>query len=152
MHTLIAVQRRYLESLGKLSQAEEDTIWQVIIGQRAEVSLVKFIMLNKFVCQLVCFILIFSLSFVKLEMSQQMWTLLAAELFDLTRVQLFFLCANRLVTGRMNAGVLSQLGSAQSSCVKQQQKQHTPQVCKRKCQQGSFMALWLWRQMFSGLL
>lgn len=59
VHTLIAVQRRYLESLGKLSQAEEDTIWQVIIGQRAEVSLVKFIMLNKFVCQLVCFILIF---------------------------------------------------------------------------------------------
>lgn len=94
MHTLIAVQRRYLESLGKLSQAEEDTIWQVIIGQRAEVSLVKFIMPIKLVCQLVCFILInlllILLSFVKLEMSQQTWTLLAAELFHLTRVQLFF--------------------------------------------------------------
>ncbi|XP_035535418.1 diablo homolog, mitochondrial-like [Morone saxatilis] len=37
VHTLIALQRRYLDSLGKLTQAEEDTIWQVIIGQRAEV-------------------------------------------------------------------------------------------------------------------
>lgn len=50
VHTLIAVQRRYLESLGKLSPAEEDTIWQLIIGQRAEVSSVKFVMLNKFLC------------------------------------------------------------------------------------------------------
>ncbi|XP_020506694.1 diablo IAP-binding mitochondrial protein [Labrus bergylta] len=38
VHTLIALQRRYLDSLGKLSPAEEDTIWQVIIRQRAEVS------------------------------------------------------------------------------------------------------------------
>lgn len=38
VHTLIALQKRYLDSLGKLSAAEEDTIWQVIIGQRAEVS------------------------------------------------------------------------------------------------------------------
>ncbi|XP_044058627.1 diablo homolog, mitochondrial-like isoform X1 [Siniperca chuatsi] len=38
VHTLIALQRRYLESLGKLTQAEENTIWQVIISQRAEVS------------------------------------------------------------------------------------------------------------------
>ncbi|XP_074535113.1 diablo IAP-binding mitochondrial protein-like [Halichoeres trimaculatus] len=38
VHTLIALQRRYLDSLGKLTPAEEDTIWQVIIGQRVEVS------------------------------------------------------------------------------------------------------------------
>uniref|UniRef100_A0A4W5M0D1 Direct IAP-binding protein with low pI n=1 Tax=Hucho hucho TaxID=62062 RepID=A0A4W5M0D1_9TELE len=37
LHTLIALQRRYLASLGKLSTAEEDAIWQVIIGQRVEV-------------------------------------------------------------------------------------------------------------------
>lgn len=45
------------------------------------------------------------------------------------------------MTDRMNAGVLSQLGSPQSSCVKRQQKQHTPQVCMRKCQQGSMYGL-----------
>ncbi|XP_040903204.1 diablo homolog, mitochondrial-like isoform X1 [Toxotes jaculatrix] len=38
VHTLVALQRRYLASLGKLSPAEEDSIWQVIIGQRAEVN------------------------------------------------------------------------------------------------------------------
>eukprot|EP00066_Takifugu_rubripes_P004915 XP_003968615.2 PREDICTED: diablo homolog, mitochondrial [Takifugu rubripes] len=38
VHTLIALQKRYLDSLGKLSPAEEDRIWQVIIGQRAEVN------------------------------------------------------------------------------------------------------------------
>uniref|UniRef100_A0A3P9AM12 Direct IAP-binding protein with low pI n=2 Tax=Esox lucius TaxID=8010 RepID=A0A3P9AM12_ESOLU len=37
IHTLIALQRRYMASLGKLSTAEEDAIWQVIIGQRVEV-------------------------------------------------------------------------------------------------------------------
>ncbi|KAL0973180.1 hypothetical protein UPYG_G00199980 [Umbra pygmaea] len=37
IHTLIALQRRYLASLGKLSTAEEDAIWQLIIGQRVEV-------------------------------------------------------------------------------------------------------------------
>ncbi|XP_073347805.1 diablo IAP-binding mitochondrial protein-like [Pagrus major] len=37
VHTLIALQKRYLDSLGNLSPAEEDTIWQVIIGQRAQV-------------------------------------------------------------------------------------------------------------------
>ncbi|XP_071400964.1 diablo, IAP-binding mitochondrial protein a isoform X2 [Centroberyx affinis] len=36
VHTLIALQRRYLASLGKLTPAEEDSIWQVIIGQRAK--------------------------------------------------------------------------------------------------------------------
>ncbi|XP_032402109.1 diablo homolog, mitochondrial-like isoform X1 [Xiphophorus hellerii] len=38
VHTLIALQRQYLASLGKLSPAEEDTIWQVIISQRAAVA------------------------------------------------------------------------------------------------------------------
>uniref|UniRef100_A0A3Q3K488 Direct IAP-binding protein with low pI n=1 Tax=Monopterus albus TaxID=43700 RepID=A0A3Q3K488_MONAL len=38
VHTLIALQRRYLSSLEKLTPAEEDTVWQVIIGQRAEVT------------------------------------------------------------------------------------------------------------------
>ncbi|XP_029923811.1 diablo, IAP-binding mitochondrial protein a [Myripristis murdjan] len=38
VHALIALQRRYLASLGKLTPAEEDSIWQVIIGQRTEVS------------------------------------------------------------------------------------------------------------------
>lgn len=38
VHTLIALQRRYLASLGKLTPAEEDAIWQVIIGQRMEVN------------------------------------------------------------------------------------------------------------------
>ncbi|XP_030633699.1 diablo, IAP-binding mitochondrial protein a [Chanos chanos] len=37
LHTLIALQKRYLGSIGKLTPAEEDSIWQVIIGQRAEV-------------------------------------------------------------------------------------------------------------------
>ncbi|KAM3875544.1 diablo, IAP-binding mitochondrial protein a [Diretmus argenteus] len=37
VHTLIALHRRYLASLGKLTPAEEDSIWQVIIGQRATV-------------------------------------------------------------------------------------------------------------------
>lgn len=38
VHTLIAIQRRYLASLGKLTPAEEDSIWQVIIGQRSKLS------------------------------------------------------------------------------------------------------------------
>lgn len=38
VHTLVALQRRYLASLGKLTPAEEDSIWQVIIGQRAQVN------------------------------------------------------------------------------------------------------------------
>ncbi|KAL7848563.1 hypothetical protein SRHO_G00201860 [Serrasalmus rhombeus] len=38
LHTLIALQKRYLDSMGKLTPAEEDSIWQVIIGQRVEVS------------------------------------------------------------------------------------------------------------------
>lgn len=38
MHTLVALQRHYVASLGKLTPAEEDSIWQVIIGQRAKVS------------------------------------------------------------------------------------------------------------------
>ncbi|XP_013880690.1 diablo homolog, mitochondrial [Austrofundulus limnaeus] len=38
VHTLISLQKRYLASLGKLTPAEEDSIWQVIIGQRAEVN------------------------------------------------------------------------------------------------------------------
>ncbi|KAM4565640.1 diablo IAP-binding mitochondrial protein-like [Odontesthes bonariensis] len=37
VHTLIALQKQYLASLGKLTQAQEDAIWQVIIGQRAKV-------------------------------------------------------------------------------------------------------------------
>ncbi|KAM7399092.1 hypothetical protein PAMP_018384 [Pampus punctatissimus] len=37
VHTLIALQRRYVASIGKLTPAEEDSIWQVIIRQRAEV-------------------------------------------------------------------------------------------------------------------
>ncbi|KAI1893564.1 hypothetical protein AGOR_G00125020 [Albula goreensis] len=37
LHTLIALQKRYLNSIGKLTPAEEDSIWQVIIGQRVEV-------------------------------------------------------------------------------------------------------------------
>lgn len=37
LHTLIALQKRYLASIGKLTPAEEDSIWQVIIGQRVEV-------------------------------------------------------------------------------------------------------------------
>ncbi|XP_006796606.1 diablo homolog, mitochondrial-like [Neolamprologus brichardi] len=38
VHTLIALQKRYLDSLGKLTPAEEDSVWQVIIGQRAKVN------------------------------------------------------------------------------------------------------------------
>ncbi|KAI4898925.1 hypothetical protein NFI96_028007 [Prochilodus magdalenae] len=38
LHTLVALQKRYLNSIGKLTPAEEDSIWQVIIGQRVEVS------------------------------------------------------------------------------------------------------------------
>ncbi|XP_070762311.1 diablo IAP-binding mitochondrial protein-like isoform X2 [Enoplosus armatus] len=38
VHTRIAVQRRYLASLGKLTPAEEDSFLEVINGHRAEVS------------------------------------------------------------------------------------------------------------------
>ncbi|XP_060929009.1 diablo IAP-binding mitochondrial protein-like [Limanda limanda] len=38
VHILNALQRKYLTSLGKLTKDEEDSIWQVIIGQRAEVN------------------------------------------------------------------------------------------------------------------
>ncbi|XP_026081843.1 diablo homolog, mitochondrial-like isoform X2 [Carassius auratus] len=38
LHTLIALQKRYINSIGKLTPAEEDSIWQVIIEQRVEVS------------------------------------------------------------------------------------------------------------------
>ncbi|XP_069568507.1 diablo IAP-binding mitochondrial protein-like [Brachyistius frenatus] len=38
VHTLIALQKRYLASLGKLTAAEEDSVWLLIIGQRAEVN------------------------------------------------------------------------------------------------------------------
>ncbi|XP_070685123.1 diablo, IAP-binding mitochondrial protein a [Pempheris klunzingeri] len=38
VHTRIAIQRRYLASLGKLTPAEEDSLLEVISGQRAEVS------------------------------------------------------------------------------------------------------------------
>ncbi|XP_061537061.1 diablo IAP-binding mitochondrial protein-like [Phycodurus eques] len=38
VQTLVTLQKRYLASLGKLSQAEEDSVWQVMIGQRAEVN------------------------------------------------------------------------------------------------------------------
>ncbi|XP_037630418.1 diablo homolog, mitochondrial-like isoform X1 [Sebastes umbrosus] len=38
VHTRIAVQRRYLASVGKLTPAEEDSFLEVINGQRAEVS------------------------------------------------------------------------------------------------------------------
>ncbi|KAF3693164.1 Diablo -like protein [Channa argus] len=38
VHTLDALQKRYLASLGKLTPADEDSIWQVIIGQRAQVN------------------------------------------------------------------------------------------------------------------
>ncbi|KAJ0063564.1 hypothetical protein NL108_003888, partial [Boleophthalmus pectinirostris] len=38
VHTLIALQQRYLDSVGKLSPADEDAIWQVIITQRAEIN------------------------------------------------------------------------------------------------------------------
>ncbi|KAG5837562.1 diablo, IAP-binding mitochondrial protein a isoform X1 [Anguilla anguilla] len=37
LHTLIALQKRYMNSMGKITPAEEDSIWQVIIGQRVEV-------------------------------------------------------------------------------------------------------------------
>lgn len=37
VHTLIALHRRYLDSLGKLTPAEEDMVWQVIIDQRAQI-------------------------------------------------------------------------------------------------------------------
>lgn len=39
VHTLIVLQKRYLASLGKLTPAEEDSLQQVIIDQRAKVSL-----------------------------------------------------------------------------------------------------------------
>ncbi|XP_053177153.1 diablo IAP-binding mitochondrial protein-like [Scomber japonicus] len=38
VHTLVALQKRYAASIGKLTPAEEDSIWQVIIGQRAQVN------------------------------------------------------------------------------------------------------------------
>ncbi|KAM7412848.1 hypothetical protein PAMA_020301 [Pampus argenteus] len=38
VHTRVALQRHYLASLGKLTSAEEDSLRQVIIGQRAEAS------------------------------------------------------------------------------------------------------------------
>ncbi|KAG7239917.1 hypothetical protein INR49_028159 [Caranx melampygus] len=38
VHTRIALQKRYLASLGKLTPAEEDFLWEAINGQRAEAS------------------------------------------------------------------------------------------------------------------
>ncbi|KAM9812536.1 diablo IAP-binding mitochondrial protein-like [Syngnathus typhle] len=38
VHTLVALQKHYLASVGSLSQTEEEDIWQVMIGQRAKVS------------------------------------------------------------------------------------------------------------------
>ncbi|XP_059389361.1 diablo IAP-binding mitochondrial protein-like isoform X2 [Carassius carassius] len=38
LHALIALQKRFINSIGKLTPAEEDSIWQVIIEQRVEVS------------------------------------------------------------------------------------------------------------------
>ncbi|KAL6115906.1 diablo [Pungitius sinensis] len=38
VHTLIALQKKYLQSLENLTPKEEDTIWQVIIGQRSQIS------------------------------------------------------------------------------------------------------------------
>ncbi|KAM8905635.1 diablo IAP-binding mitochondrial protein-like [Spinachia spinachia] len=38
VHTLIALKKRYLQTLEKLTPIEEDAIWQVIIRQRSEVS------------------------------------------------------------------------------------------------------------------
>lgn len=70
-------------------------------------------------------------------------------------------CPDRLVTNKMNASVSSQPGSTPSSCVKRQLRQHTPQVCKRKCLS---VVIWLcdwmvgiswlkcWGRFFSGLL
>uniref|UniRef100_A0A8C9QZ59 Direct IAP-binding protein with low pI n=2 Tax=Scleropages formosus TaxID=113540 RepID=A0A8C9QZ59_SCLFO len=37
MHTLMALQQRYMTSVGKLNPAEEDSVWQVIIHQREQV-------------------------------------------------------------------------------------------------------------------
>ncbi|MBN3296259.1 DBLOH protein, partial [Amia calva] len=38
VHTLIALQKRYNSAIGKLTPAEEDAIWQVIIGARVEMN------------------------------------------------------------------------------------------------------------------
>ncbi|XP_004075354.1 diablo homolog, mitochondrial [Oryzias latipes] len=38
VYTLVSLQKRYLDALGKLTQAEEDSVWQAIIGQRAKVN------------------------------------------------------------------------------------------------------------------
>ncbi|XP_048860813.1 diablo IAP-binding mitochondrial protein-like isoform X1 [Brienomyrus brachyistius] len=38
MHTLLALQQRYVTSVSKLNPTEEDTVWQVIIRQRQEVT------------------------------------------------------------------------------------------------------------------
>uniref|UniRef100_A0A1A7Y7G4 Direct IAP-binding protein with low pI n=1 Tax=Iconisemion striatum TaxID=60296 RepID=A0A1A7Y7G4_9TELE len=38
VHTLISLHKHYLASLGKLTPAQEDSIWQVIISQRGEVN------------------------------------------------------------------------------------------------------------------
>uniref|UniRef100_A0A3B4B5C1 Direct IAP-binding protein with low pI n=1 Tax=Periophthalmus magnuspinnatus TaxID=409849 RepID=A0A3B4B5C1_9GOBI len=46
VHTLVALQRRYLDSVGKLSPADEDAVWHVIIRQRAEVRAEYCVRLN----------------------------------------------------------------------------------------------------------
>ncbi|XP_072313606.1 diablo IAP-binding mitochondrial protein-like [Eucyclogobius newberryi] len=38
VHTLIALHRGYMDSVGTLSPAQEDVVWQVIIGQRSEIN------------------------------------------------------------------------------------------------------------------
>ncbi|KAF7218435.1 diablo IAP-binding mitochondrial protein [Nothobranchius furzeri] len=38
VHTLISLHEQYLASLGKLTPAQEDSVWQVIISQRGEVN------------------------------------------------------------------------------------------------------------------
>lgn len=120
VHTLIALQKRYLNSLGKLTPAEEDSVWQVIIGQRAKVSLHCSLRLEVFKEKHL--VLFFSSFFVNVTTDLQtgccrsVWVL-------------FWFCPDRLMTDRKTASISSQPGSVQWSSVKQQLRPHTHQVC-----------------------
>lgn len=120
VHTLIALQKRYLDSLEKLTPAEEDSVWQVIIGQRAKVSLHCSLRLEVFKEKHL--VLFFSSFFVNVTTDLQtgccrsVWVL-------------FWFCPDRLMTDRKTASISSQPGSVQWSSVKQQLRPHTHQVC-----------------------
>lgn len=112
VHTLIALQRRYLDSLGNLSPAEEDTIWQVIIGQRSQVC----------ICWKTC-------GFLTHKFVSRLWHCRRRPAWEPKWCFITFLYPDRSMRDEMSANASSQPGSAQSRSARRQRRRRTPQVC-----------------------